>query len=164
MRPLNCRRSPKRVSSPCWLAERRLARWKSHRTRDGYSVDFEFRNNGRGPTLTETVTLDENGLPVSWVVSGNTTFGNAVDESYDFVDNEASWTDTTGSDQAVIEEGAFYVPQNASPYWLAIAARALMADGDGVLPAIPGGELRMSEIDRQSVTNGPIHWRPSSMR
>ena len=25
---------------------------------DGYTVDFEFRNNGRGPTLSETVTLD----------------------------------------------------------------------------------------------------------
>lgn len=121
---------------------------------DGYTVDFEFRNNGRGPTLSETVTLDGGGLPTSWSVEGNTTFGNEVDESFEFADNEASWTDATGSDQAVIEDGAFYVPQNASPYWLAIAARALMEDEDGVLPAIPGGELRMSEIDRLEVSNG----------
>ncbi|WP_420430783.1 amidohydrolase family protein [Hyphobacterium sp.] len=120
---------------------------------DGYTVNFEFRNNGRGPTLSETVTLDRSGLPTSWAIEGNTTFGNEVDESFDYADNEASWTDATGSDQAVIEDGAFYVPQNASPYWLAIAARALMEDEDGILPAIPGGELRMTEIDRLEVSN-----------
>jgi imidazolonepropionase-like amidohydrolase len=121
---------------------------------DGYSVDFEFRNNGRGPTLSETVTLNAAGLPTSWAVEGNTTFGNEVDERFDYADSEVSWTDATGSDTAVIEGGAFYVPQNASPYWMAIAARALMADDDGMLPAIPGGELRMSEIDRLQVSNG----------
>ncbi|GJL96537.1 MAG: hypothetical protein DHS20C06_03540 [Hyphobacterium sp.] len=121
---------------------------------DSYSVDFEYRNNGRGPTLTETVSLDEEGMPTSWAVEGNTTFGNAVDESYDYTDSQASWTDATGSDEAVIEDTAFYVPQNASPYWLAIAARALMTDEDGVLSAIPGGELRMTEIDAVNLTNG----------
>jgi imidazolonepropionase-like amidohydrolase len=121
---------------------------------DGYGVEFEYRNNGRGPTLSESVTLDDGGLPTGWTITGNTTFGNAVDESFDFTDSQASWTDSTGSDEAVMESGAFYVPQNASPYWLAIAARALMADPDGVLQAVPGGELRMSEIDRLSLTGG----------
>lgn len=123
------------------------------RSDDGYMIEFEFRNNGRGPTLSETVTLNADGLPVGWTVEGNTTFGNAVDESFEFEDSQASWTDATGSGEAVIEEGAFYVPQNASPYWLAIAARALMEDADGVLSAVPGGELRMSEIDRLQVSN-----------
>jgi imidazolonepropionase-like amidohydrolase len=121
---------------------------------DGYSVDFEFRNNGRGPTLTESVTLDENGMPTSWAIEGNTTFGNAVDESYDFTDSQASWTDATGSDEAVMDTAGFYVPQNASPYWLAIAARALMEDEDGILSAIPGGELRMTHIDALSLSDG----------
>lgn len=120
----------------------------------GYSVDFEYRNNGRGPTLTETVMLDAAGMPTSWSVEGNTTFGNAVDEIYDFTDSQASWTDSTGSDEAVMDAAGFYVPQNASPYWLAIAARALMDDEDGVLSAIPGGELRMTELDALSLTDG----------
>ncbi|WP_421789049.1 amidohydrolase family protein [Hyphobacterium sp.] len=121
---------------------------------DGYTIEFEFRNNGRGPTLSETVTLNANGLPIGWSVEGNTTFGNAVAESFEFADSQASWTDATGTGEAVVEDGAFYVPQNASPYWLAIAARALMDDADGVLQAVPGGELRMSEIDRLEVSNG----------
>jgi len=121
---------------------------------DGYAVEFEFRNNGRGPTITERVVLNETGLPTSWTVEGNTTFGNAVDETYGFTDSQASWTDATGSDEAVLESPGFYVPQNGSPYWLAIAARALIDDEDGVLPALPGGELRMSEVETLSLTNG----------
>ena len=119
---------------------------------DGYTVDFEYRNNGRGPTLAETVTLDENGLPSSWTVEGAETFGNPVDESFAMVDSEARWTDSTGSDQALPAGPAFYVPNNASPYWLAIAARALMESEDGTLAALPGGTLSMSEIDQLTVT------------
>lgn len=121
---------------------------------NGYSVQFEYRNNGRGPTLSEVVTLDAQGLPTSWTVEGASTFGNPIDESFEFADSQASWTDSTGSDQAVIEGPAFYVSQNGSPYWLAIAARALMDTDDGVLPALPGGELRMTAIDTLTVSNG----------
>lgn len=121
---------------------------------DGYSVEYEFRNNGRGPTISERVLLDENGLPISWTVEGNTTFGNAVNETYGYTDSQASWTDATGSDEAVMESPGFYVPQDGSPYWLAIAARALIADEDGVLPAIPGGELRMTPIETLTLSNG----------
>lgn len=119
---------------------------------DGYTIDYEYRNNGRGPTLAETVTLNADGLPQSWSVEGASTFGNPVAESYEFIDGEARWTDNTGENSAPLSEDAFYVPENASPYWLAIAARALMADEDGILPAIPGGELRLSEMDALDVT------------
>ncbi|WP_323760418.1 amidohydrolase family protein [Maricaulis sp.] len=123
-------------------------------TDDGYGIEFEYRNNGRGPTITESVTLDENGLPTDWTISGASTFGNPIDESFEYVDSEARWRDATGSDQAIPDGDAFYVPQDASPYWLAIAARALM-DRDGMsMAALPGGELRLSEVDRLSVSNG----------
>jgi hypothetical protein len=57
-------------------------------TEDGYGIEFEYRNNGRGPTITESVTLDENGLPVDWTISGASTFGNPIDESFEYVDSE----------------------------------------------------------------------------
>ncbi|WP_417485760.1 amidohydrolase family protein [Maricaulis sp.] len=123
-------------------------------TDNGYAVEFEYRNNGRGPTITENVTLDERGLPVDWTISGASTFGNPIDESFEYIDSEARWRDATGSDQAIPDGDAFYVPQDASPYWLAIAARALLARDDMSMAAIPGGELRLSEVDQLSVSNG----------
>tara|TARA_R110000868_G_scaffold51823_14_gene163910 strand:- start:110 stop:2179 length:2070 start_codon:yes stop_codon:yes gene_type:complete len=120
----------------------------------GYGVEYEYRNNGRGPTISESVALSAAGLPTSWTIEGASTFGNPISESYEFEDDQASWTDATGSDAAVIEGDAFYVPQDGSPYWLAIAARALMDTTDASLNAIPGGVLHLSEIEALAVTDG----------
>ncbi|WP_417491544.1 amidohydrolase family protein [Maricaulis sp.] len=123
-------------------------------TDTGYGVEFEYRNNGRGPTISESVTLDAAGLPTSWTIDGASTFGNPIDESFEFEDDQASWSDATGSDAALIDGEAFYVPQDGSPYWLAIAARALMDSEDGALNAIPGGALQLNEIEQLSVSDG----------
>tara|TARA_R110002073_G_scaffold18767_33_gene69309 strand:+ start:11804 stop:13891 length:2088 start_codon:yes stop_codon:yes gene_type:complete len=123
-------------------------------TENGYAIDYEYRNNGRGPTILETVTLDDAGLPTAWTIEGASTFGNPIDETFEFRDNQASWTDSTGSEEAVLENPAFYVPNDGSPYWLAIAARALIEAQDMTLSALPGGTLRLAEIDQLSVSNG----------
>ncbi|MBR9824481.1 MAG: amidohydrolase family protein [Alphaproteobacteria bacterium] len=120
----------------------------------GYSVDFAFSNNGRGPVLDEEITLGEGGRPTGWRITGNTTFGNAVDESFGFEDDQASWRDTTGEHEAVITDPAFYVPQEGSPYMLAVLARALMQTEDLSLAAIPNGSLRIDPVERISVGEG----------
>ena len=111
------------------------------------SIFHEFRNNGRGPTYNEEIDLDAYGFPVSWTIQGATTFGNAVDESFGIEDSVATWRDSTGEGQAMLDAPALYVPQNASPYQMAIAARVLMADEDGVVDALPGGQLRLTQIE-----------------
>jgi imidazolonepropionase-like amidohydrolase len=115
------------------------------------SIFHEFRNNGRGPTYNEEIALDPYGYPVSWTVEGATTFGNAVDEAFSIEDGVARWRDSTGAGEAELAGPAMYVPQNASPYQAAIAARALMADADGVIDALPGGQLRLTEIEQFGV-------------
>lgn len=119
-----------------------------------YSIDFEYRNNGRGPTLDETIVLGEGGRPTGWQISGNTTFGNAVDESFAFEDDEARWRDSTGEHTAVITDEAFYVPQEGSPYMLAVVARALMQVDGMTMAAIPNGQLSIDPIERVSVGEG----------
>jgi imidazolonepropionase-like amidohydrolase len=121
---------------------------------DGYAVFYEFRNNGRGPTFNEVLTLDGNGLPTAWTVEGATTFGNAVDEAFRLEDGTAYWRDTTGENEAAVSGQAIYAPQNSSPYSLAITARALLDAPDNTLQALPGGELRMQEMERLTVSNG----------
>ncbi len=121
---------------------------------DGYEIAYEYRNNGRGPTLNEVVTLNERGLPTAWTIVGNTTFGNPVDESFEYADSQAVWRDGTGEGDAIPEGDAFYLPQASSPYWLAIAARALMADEDRTMAVLPGGEMRLDEMDTLTVGEG----------
>lgn len=121
-------------------------------------VDYEYRNNGRGPTLAETITLGEDGLPVNWKIDGATTFGNEVHETFALADGTASWTDTTGSATAAQTEPTIYIPQNASPYTLAIYAKALLAVQGRNLPAWPAGSLSMTAQDKLRIDGegGPV--------
>ncbi len=125
---------------------------------DTVKVDFEYRNNGRGPTLAETIRLGADGLPVSWTIDGATTFGNEINETFALEGGVASWTDTTGSSTATMSEPTIYVPQNASPYALAVYAKALLADADLSLPAWPAGALSMSQLETVSLdgAGGPV--------
>ncbi len=126
-------------------------------TETGFNVQFAYLNNGRGPNLSETITLDEDGLPVGWSIEGNTTFGNKVAERFVLDGDAAGWTDSTGRADLVLDQPAFYVPQTASSYMLALAARVLMQDADRRLAALPGGELRLEEIETLAV--GPAETR-----
>lgn len=115
-------------------------------------VDFEYRNNGRGPTIKETVSIGENGLPTKWTVSGATTFGNKVDEQFALTGADASWKDSTGAGNTTVTEPSIYVAQDASPYALWIYAKALLADEDHSMPVLPGGNMRLDEIEQLNVT------------
>ena len=42
-------------------------------------IDYDYKNNGRGPTMSEAIVTDANGLPVQWAIGGTTTFGSKVD-------------------------------------------------------------------------------------
>lgn len=75
-------------------------------TEAGYSVFYEYRNNGRGPTINETISLDAEGIPVAWTATGATTFGNAVDERFELSGDQASWSDSTGDGTATVRDGA----------------------------------------------------------
>lgn len=121
---------------------------------DGYAIDYEFRNNGRGPTFAETVRLDDEGFPVFWTIQGHTTFGNQVDEAFTLENGAARWRDTTGETETTPAGPTFYSPQNSSPYTLAVTARALMRRDGMTAPALPGGELRLEEVERLNVSNG----------
>ncbi|MHA7871438.1 MAG: amidohydrolase family protein [Hyphococcus sp.] len=114
-------------------------------------IDFDFKNNGRGPTIAETVRFDDAGVPVSWSVAGNTTFGNEIEESYTREGAEARWTDSTGSGAATVDTPTLYISQFASPYAAYVYARPLLNDSDRAMPALPAGELRLTEMETLTV-------------
>ncbi|MBN4053807.1 amidohydrolase family protein [Haliea sp. AH-315-K21] len=119
---------------------------------DVTSVEFEFRSNGRGPTITETIEFSEDGYPETWEVSGATTFGNIISEEFQIEAGRASWTDTTGTDAADIGDTRLYVAQESGPYALWVYSRLLLAEEDRTLSVLPAGELRLEEIETLEVS------------
>ena len=117
-----------------------------------YAIDYDFKNNGRGPGFKETLMVDSAGVPVSWSIAGKTSFGNEVEETFALNSGKAAWSDATGHGKAEISEPALYINQFGSPYAAFIQANALLQDGDRAMPALPAGELRLTEMETLTVT------------
>ena len=100
-------------------------------------IDYDYKNNGRGPTLTETITLSAKGLPSAWTVTGATTFGNKIDERFTLAADRAEWRDSTGAGSAVSDGEQVYVPQTASPWSLGLFARLLNKTTSKRMPVLP---------------------------
>ena len=125
---------------------------KTNTVGDTIEVDYDYKNNGRGPTMKETIVLNKDGFPVQWDITGNTTFGNSVDEHYTLDGTVASWTDATGSDSITVDSALWYVNQSGSPYSEILTARSLLKSPDNSGDVIPAGTLQLTEMEKTSIT------------
>jgi hypothetical protein len=121
-------------------------------------IDYDYKNNGRGPTKTETIKVDGDGLPTEWSIAGTTTFGAKVAEHFVRKGAHASWVDSAGKGAATIRTPSLYVTQSGSPWSDAVYARALLKTAGRQLPALPGGTLRLEKGDAITVqgASGPL--------
>src|SRR3954449_9957987 len=55
------------------------------------TIDYNVKNNGRGPTMAETIEFGTDGMPNAWAISGTTTFGSKVNESFIRDKRHATW-------------------------------------------------------------------------
>lgn len=125
---------------------------KTHTVGDTIHIDYDYKNNGRGPTMKETIVLNKGGFPVQWNITGNTTFGNSVNETYSLKESTASWTDATGSGSASVDNAMWYVNQSGSPYSAILTARSLLKSPDFSADVLPAGKLQITEMEKTSVT------------
>ena len=122
------------------------------------TIDYNVKNNGRGPTMAETITFGPDGLPTAWTISGTTTFGSKVNETFKRDKSRATWLDSTGKGQASPKALSIYVAQSGSPWSLQVYARALLKQPGMTMPALPGGTLRLEKRDTIDVQgkSGPL--------
>jgi imidazolonepropionase-like amidohydrolase len=109
------------------------------------AIDFDYKQNGRGPTMAEEITLDDDGFPVDWSISGTTTFGSSVDEFFRVEDGVARWQDATGTGEAAVDDMRFYINQDGSIYAGGLLASVLLADEDQRMQVFPAGEAYIVE-------------------
>ena len=112
------------------------------------NIELDIKQNGRGPTISEQIVMDANGLPMTWSIQGTTTFGSSVAESFRREGDVARWRDTTGEGEYFIDDDTpFYVSQNGTDYYLALIVQALKESGKESLALAPNGEARMHKRD-----------------
>ncbi len=108
------------------------------------SVDYDIKQNGRGPTIRETVVLASDGTPADWKITGRTTFGNAVDERFSRGSAGARWKDLAGTGAIKGSDAPrYYIAQNGSVIDISLLAKALRKAPGMAMRVAPGGTATM---------------------
>lgn len=114
-------------------------------------IDYDYKDNGRGPTMAEIIRLDTSGLPTAWTITGITTFSGKVAEHFSRKGSRAEWVDSTGKGGAAVGKPSLYIAQSGSPWSYGLYARALLKTADRQLPALPAGVLHLEKGQALSV-------------
>jgi hypothetical protein len=116
-------------------------------------VRFIYKNNGRGPELTEQFRVGADGTMTEYAVKGNSTFGAVVDERFERKGDQAEWKSTSEQGKKTVAGPAAYVPLNSSFEVISTAITALAAAPDNKLPLLPSGTLSQTKLDTLEITN-----------
>ncbi len=116
-------------------------------------VRYIFKNNGRGPELKETMHIGQDGTFIDYAVSGNSTFGAVVNETFNRKGDVGHWKSTSEGGSKNLSLGAMYVPLNNSFEVTSATISALAARPDGKLPLLPSGTLSQRVLDTVEVSN-----------
>ncbi|HEY3948218.1 amidohydrolase family protein [Phenylobacterium sp.] len=114
-------------------------------------VRFDYRNNGRGPTLHERLALSPAGIPTSWTVEGTTAFGGGVQEAYSWAQGHATWRSQADQGSAEAAQPPLYVVNDGTPWSTAVYAHVLLKRPNHTADVLPKGRLRLSELRRTTI-------------
>ena len=117
-------------------------------------VDFDFKDNGRGPTLKEEYKLGPDGTFVSYHVTGTSEIGAPVDETFARDGDKVHWKSTTDKGEQSVQGTALYTPLGGTMQGLSVAYAALARRVDGKLPLIPSGTLSYRKLGEAEVSDG----------
>jgi len=117
------------------------------------TVDYHYRDNGRGPDYREEIRLDPQGLPTFHRIVGKTTFGAPADEIFERGKDRAHWKSVVDSGSTASSTKAFYLPMNSALETLAMLARAALRQG-GKIAMLPGGEATVTRITAREFSAG----------
>ncbi len=120
------------------------------------SVEFSYRENGRGPDLHEEITLASDGTPLSQRVSGKTEMGAPIDENFQRDDAGAKWKSLADEGRTDSRAATLYVPLNYTFETLSQMVRALTNAPERKLPALPVGTVTLERLQEADIVNDGV--------
>jgi len=115
-------------------------------------VNFEYKDNGRGPDLKEQFRVGADGAMTEYEVKGNSTYGAVVDEHFSRMGDKAEWHSTSEKGSTNVSGTAAYLPLNGSFEVTSAMITALSQRPDGKLPLLPTGTLSQKVLDTVEVS------------
>ena len=120
---------------------------------DLIKVHFDFKENGRGPTLDEVIKLAPDQTMQSYQVTGTSEMGGIVDERFSRKGNLAEWSSKSERGTKRLTGKAFYLPLNSSWEVNSLMISAMPNSRPASLPLLPEGTLVQQRLDEQVVSH-----------
>ncbi len=122
------------------------------------TTDFSYRDNGRGPDQRETIRLGPDGIPVQYEMSGRSTYGAEVRETYRREAGRARWQSHADSGDEPVPADFVFIPLDATLGYHDRVVRALLSRPDAALPTIAGLKLQTERGIRLTIPgpDGPV--------
>lgn len=117
-------------------------------------VAYRYSQNGRGPDLKEDFQLAEDGTLQHYRVTGKSTFGAPVNETFSRRGDRVQWHSHSDRGDSTASGPAIYVPVESSLEAIAAITRAVARQPDVKLAALPGGELSVQKLTTTELTSG----------
>ena len=128
--------------------------WVTNKDDGTTQVEFDYKDNGRGPTLHEEYKLGGDGTFASYHVTGTSEIGAPVDESFARDGDKVHWKSTSDKGEQAVQGTALYTPLGGTLQGLSVAVSAASKRVDGKLPLIPTGTLSWRKLADAEVGNG----------
>ncbi len=109
-------------------------------------VAMSYKDNGRGPDIKEHYQFAPDGSLASFRVSGTSTFGGPIDESYSLKGGRAQWRSEADHGATDVKGPAVYIPVDNSFESYGLIAQAALAQPNGRIAALPQGELAIQKV------------------
>lgn len=115
------------------------------------TVDYSFRDNGRGPDLREDIELGADGAVRSYRGSGKSTFGAPIEESFQWRDGTARWQSRSDKGERPQPVALPYLALEGSPQLQALNTLALLARPEGTDDLLPAGRATARRVAQQTI-------------
>ena len=113
---------------------------------------YIFKDNGRGPEVTERYRLAADGTFARYAAQGTTTFGSRVDERYDAKGRGGAWRSTTERGATDDARGKLYLPLGGS--MIVYESLLRLTAGGRSTDVLPVGSTQRRTITRATVGQG----------
>jgi len=121
-------------------------------------VDQTWRDNGRGPDIRETYTLDAAGVPQDYQGEGRSTFGAEIRERFSVQGGRLRWQSRVDAGDEAVAPGTLFLPLEGSFAYTADLVRALLRRPEGRAPVVGGHQLAAERLATTTVAgpDGPL--------
>lgn len=109
-------------------------------------IDYAVSNNGRGPKVREKLSLDANGYPRDWKITGSSLMGGDVNESMTVTNGTLRWTSQADKGDIRSPSARLYIGNDASPWAYGLYARLLLKTSAGTMPVLPSGTISLKKV------------------